>query len=129
MIFTIIIIVAVAGIAFFHYVQGFFSAAISAMIAVLSAVLSLGLHESVVESLLGGKAAGMANSMVLMMLFAAIYLGLRIAFDMLVPGNVRLPVILDKVGAGVMGLVAAIFSTGVLAVAAQELPLGPEVAW
>ena len=126
-IFAIIIVVLVGVIAFFHYTQGFWSATLSAIIAVIAAVLAIGYHETVVNTLLKGKIADYANAFALVAVFAATYLILRTIADKAVPGNLRLPVILDKVGAGVMGFIAAIFSVGVVAVAAQALPFGPAV--
>ena len=127
MIFAIIVIILVGVIAFFHYTQGMWSATISAVVAVLSAVLAIGYHETVVETLLKGKMADQANAFALIAVFGLSYLLLRTVIDKAVPGNLRLPVILDKVGAGLMGFVAAIFSVGVVAVAAQALPFGPEI--
>ncbi|MCS7034594.1 MAG: hypothetical protein NZ561_11485 [Phycisphaerae bacterium] len=128
MIFSIIIILLIGGIAYFHYVQGCFSATLSAICAAFAAVLAVGYHETVVESLLGGRVADYAHGMVLAGLFAAIYLVLRLAFDGFVPGNVRLPLYVEKGVAAVAGVVAGVFCTGVLAIAAQLLPFGPSVA-
>jgi hypothetical protein len=47
--------------------------------------------------------------------------------DRLVSGNVRFSVLVDKIGAGVFGLLAGIFTVGVLAIAAQTLPFGPSI--
>src|SRR5881394_3324073 len=109
MVFSIVMILIVLAVAFIHYIQDLFSSLISAILAVIAAVLAVSYHESVVEGLLGGKMADMAHGMVLLMLFAAIYLVPRLAFDFVVPGNVRVPAIADKVGGAAMGLVAGIF--------------------
>ncbi len=126
-IFAIIIIILVGAIAFFHYTQGFWSATISAIIAVIAAVLAVGYHETVVRTLLKGRMADYANGFALVAVFGLTYLILRTIVDKVIPGNLRLPVILDKVGAGAMGFVAAIFSVGVVAVAAQTLPFAPQI--
>ena len=129
MIFSLLILVLVAAIAFFHYTQGFFSATLSAVISIFAAVLAIGYHENVVALLVTGPAkyADYAHGMVLVALFALIYIVLRVIFDKMVPGNIRLNPTADKVGAGIMGLVAAVFSTGILAIAAQMLPFGPSI--
>jgi hypothetical protein len=127
MIFSIIVILIVAIVAFFHYLQGFFSATISAICAVVAAVLAVSYHEVVVESFLGGKFANVAHAMALAVMFAVIYLILRVLFDKMVPGNLRVPAIVDKVGGGVMGIVAGVFAAGVVALVAQELPFMPSV--
>jgi hypothetical protein len=127
MLLSIFIIAIVGLVAYFHYVQGFFSATISAIVAVLAAVLAVSYHETIVVSLLGGKFADVAPGMTLCVLFAVIYLLIRTASDTFVPGNLRLPVLADKVGAGVMGIVAGVFAGGVVAIAAQSLPFGASV--
>jgi hypothetical protein len=127
MLLATILIILVGVIAFFHYTQGFWSATISAIITILAAVLAVGYHENVVNTLLKGKMSDYANSFALVAIFGLTYLILRTISDKAIPGNLRLPVILDKVGAGIMGFIAGIFAVGVVAVAAQALPFGPEV--
>jgi hypothetical protein len=127
MIFAILVIVLVGVITFFHYTQGMWSATISAFVAVLAAALAIGYHETVVDTLLKGKMADQANAFALVAVFGLSYFIVRTLIDKMIPGNLRLPVILDKVGAGLMGFIAAIFSVGVVAVAAQALPFGPDV--
>lgn len=127
MFFSIFLILIILLVAFVHYVQGFFSATISAVLAVFAAVLAVSYHETLVESLLQGKVADMAHAMSLLILFAAIYMVPRVLFDMLVPGNVRVPPLADKIGAAAMGLIAGLFAAGVVALAAQEMPFFPSM--
>lgn len=126
-IFALIIILLVAAIAYFHYTQGFFSAMQSAMFAVLAAVLAVSYHESLEGLVSRGGLADQSRAITLVVLFAGIYLILRTIFDRFLPGNIRLPLLVDRVGAGVMGVIAGIFATGILALAAQSLPFGPFV--
>jgi hypothetical protein len=122
MVFSILVILLVGVVAFFHYVQGFFSATISAFIAAIAAIMAVSYHETVVSLLLKGKMADYAHGMVLCMIFAVVYIVLRVIFDAAIPGNVRTPSVVDKVGAGVMGLVAGTFTVGIFAIAAQTIP-------
>lgn len=128
MMFFIAVLATVGVIGFFHYIQGFFSATISAVLAAVSALLALSLYEPAVKLLLGGKFASTAHGMMLLVLFALFYLILRTVFDKLVPGNVRVPALVDKVGGAAMGVVAGIFAAGIAAIAAQTFPLMPDVA-
>src|SRR5437762_860960 len=128
MIFSIIIIILVAGIAYWHYAQGFFSAFFSAVSAVLAAVIAVAYQDAVVTGLLKGKIADYATGMVLVALFALLYIILRTMFDNLVPGNLRLPVMVDRIGGGIMGFIAGVFAAGIFALAAQALPFGPSIA-
>ena len=127
MILIVVTILLVAGIAYFHYAQGFFSATMSAVCAVVAAVLAVSYHEVVVQSLLKGAIADYADGLVLGAIFALVYIVLRVIIDKAVPGNLRLPNIFDRVGGAVMGLVAGVFTAGVVALAAQMLPFGPAV--
>jgi len=127
MLFGLFILILAAAVAFFHYVQGFFSAMISMILVIISAAMALSFHENVAQLAFSSFAPAQGYSLSLVLLFGAIYIVLRILFDKLVPGNIQVPVIADKVGAGVFGLIAGIFGAGILAIAAQALPFGPVI--
>ena len=127
MILSIIIIAVVAGIAYFHYAQGLFGATISAAIAIIAAAVAIGYHENAVNMLLGGAIGDYANAGALVAIFALVYVLCRVVTDSMIPGNVRLPLLVDRIGGAAMGLVAGIFTAGIVALAAQALPFGPAV--
>jgi uncharacterized membrane protein required for colicin V production len=127
MIFSVLCILLVLVVAFFHYLQGFLSATVSAILAAISVLVAFTLYEPLVTALSPGKFADSAHGMMLVSLFAVTYLILRILFDKLVPGNVRVPATVDKAGGGVMGLIVGCLSVGLLAVAAQSLSFGPSI--
>lgn len=126
--FSIILIVLILAVAYFHYLQGMFSATLSATLAVIAALLAVSLHEPLAEAVFGGAISDWSYALCLVGLFAIIYTLLRVAFDKLVPGNVRIPPAADKIGGAVMGVIAGMFATGIIAVAAQTLPIGPSIA-
>ena len=128
MIFALIIIAAVGAVAFFHYLQGFFSATLSAIFAVIAAVISVSYHEMIIEKLLGTTLGEWGPPLVLLAMFAITYLLLRVLFDKMIPGQISMPAMVDKIGGGVMGVVAGTFAVGTVAIAAQQLPVGPSVA-
>ena len=128
MLFGIIILLLVGVIAFFHYLQGLFSATISAILAIISAALAVSYQETVISMLLKGKVADEASGMVMCLLFAVIYITLRAIFDKAVPGNLRFPALVDKIGGAAMGVVAGIYATGIVVLAAQSMPFGPGIA-
>lgn len=129
MLLAVIIILLVAAIAYYHYVQGFFSSLISAFCAVIAAVIAVGLHENLEAAVSRGRFSDEAAAACLVVLFAGVYLILRLIFDSIVPGNVRVAVWLEKSGAAIMGLVVGIFATGVAAIAAQAMPFGPSILY
>ena len=128
MILSLIAILLVGLVVYFHYIQGLFSAGLSAILAAVAAVVSLGYTEWVIAQVLGGRFADQAHSIVLVGLFAITYIVPRILFDKFVSGNVMFPLWVDRIGAGVMGFVAGVFAVGILMLATQMLPLGTSVA-
>jgi len=127
MVFAIIIIVLIGVVAFFHYTQGFWSATLSAVCAVFAAALAVGYHENVVNTLLKGQMSDQANAIALIAVFALTYLILRIIFDKAIPGNIRLPHIVDGIGGAVGGLIAGVFGVGIVMIAFQSMPFGPSI--
>ena len=127
MLLSVIIIVLLGLVAYFHFAQGLFAATVSAVCAGIAALMAFSYHETVNARYTGGGMAAYGNAVILVGLFALIYIILRVVVDNMMPGNVRYPVALDKIGAAVMGLVAGFFGTAIIAIAAQELPFGPKV--
>jgi hypothetical protein len=128
MIFAIIIIAAVGAIAFFHYLQGFFSATLSAIFTVIAAVVAVSYHEMIVEKLLGTTLGEWGPALVLLVMFGLTYLLLRVLFDKMIPGQLNMPATVDKIGGGAMGAVAGVFAMGTVVIAAHQLPFGPSLA-
>ena len=127
MIFSLVILALILGIAYFHLVQGLLSGIISMVLAVVAATMAVGYHEAVVTGILGGRLADYANSMMLCVIFAAVYGIGRLVFDSLIPGNIRLPHLLDVIGGTLCGVVVGICATGILALAMESMPLGPSI--
>ena len=129
MVMQLIVLLLVAAIAYFHYVEGFFSATISAIIAMIAALGAFSLHEQVAQLLINQKfMPDQAQAISLVVLFGLMYILPRLAFDALVPGNVRVPLLMDKIGSPVLGLFVATMAVGTMVIAVQELPLGPVAA-
>ena len=127
MIFSLVLVALCGVVAFFQYVQGFFSATISAILAMIAATVAMGWYEQVAPLLFNAKIYDQAASVSLVVIFAAVYILPRLLIDSFVPGNVRVPFIVEKIGAGAMGLIVGLVSTGIVAVAADALPFGPTV--
>ena len=128
MILSLILFALFGAVAFFHYIQGFFTATISAILVVFATIVALAYHEQVARLLVNsGKMPEQAASVALVVLFALVYIIPRVLFDKLVPGNVRFYAIVDKIGAGVMGVLVGLLVTGVVGIAADALPFGPSI--
>jgi hypothetical protein len=127
MVFSLFMILLVFVVVYVHYLQGFFSGTLSAIVAVVAGAVAIGYHEVLIASLLGGRYADQASALATCILFASVYIVLRLIIDTFVYGNVRLPPIVDKIGGAVTGLVAGLIAVGVVTFAAQTLPFGPSI--
>jgi uncharacterized membrane protein required for colicin V production len=127
MIFSIVIVLMVGVIAYFYYVQGLLTSLLTAACAVMAAVIAVSYHENLAMAAFKNKLTDEGTAFSLVLLFALTFVVLRITLDTLIPGNIRLPVLMDRIGAGVFGVIAGIFATGVFAIAAQSLPFGPSI--
>src|SRR5690348_3848211 len=100
MVFLILMGVLVLGIAFFHYIEGFFSSTLSAMLVIIAGVMAFSWHETVVEKLLKGAMGTFAHGVTLLGLFLVIYVVRRMIFDKAIPAGVRMPAMAEKLGSG-----------------------------
>ena len=128
MILSIVTIILVGLIAYFHYLQGLLSGLISAVLALVAAAVAITFYEPLAEMLSGGKFNDTAQGICLIALFAIVYLIGRLLFDKLVPGNIRLPHIVDGIGGALGGLIGGLFAMGIVAIALQTMPFGPSIA-
>lgn len=127
MLFSIVVALMVILITAFWAYQGFFSSLIMFFSAVVACMLAFGFYES-----LNSVWADSLNSMVglplaFMLIFLISLAILRFATDKFIAGNVRLPVYLDRAGAGVVGFFSGLIIVGMALVAIQMLPIGPAV--
>lgn len=127
MILSIFILVVIGLIAYMHWIQGLLSGLISVVLALIAACMAVSYFEPLAEMLSGGKFHDQSQGVCLLAIFALAYLIPRVLFDKLVPGNIRIPSTMDKIGGAVCGLIAGIFATGIVAIAFQSLPVGPSV--
>ncbi|HEY0008384.1 MAG TPA: CvpA family protein [Tepidisphaeraceae bacterium] len=127
MLFAIIIIVLFAVVTYFHYIQGGFTAVISAGCAFFALCVAFGYYEYVAGMFSPGRFADYMPAMLLIGLFGVTYIVLRAVVDGLVPGNISLPLYVDRIGAVLFGAIAAAIGVGIFAVGAQLMPFGPDV--
>jgi len=124
MILSVFVIVIVAGVAYFHYVQGALTSVISAFCSLLGVLVAFGYYEQVLGLVGQGRFADYAAGSLLIALYAATYLVLRLIFDQFIPGNITLQLYVEKATAVVAGIAAGLMCGGVFATAAQMMPLG-----
>jgi hypothetical protein len=127
---AMLILIVLAGIITYFQIfkQGIFSALIMAVLCIVSAIVALNYFEvlSVYLQNLGLGAYG-PQAICLMGLFAVCLLILRLLTDQLIKGNMNFPLLVDRIGAGVFGMIAGLIITGMIAIGFQLLPLPPKI--
>src|SRR5690348_5034351 len=118
---SLLVLLLIGVIAYGHYLMGAFSATLSAFCAIIAAVLAVSWHESVIFLISPGSLGDIFNGITLCTLFALIYLILRYLFDLVIPANVRVPLIADRILGPAMGIVAGIFAGGIVVLALESL--------
>jgi len=126
---SLIVVGLLLAVAFFQSTQGLFSALIMAVLTIACAALAYGNYEWVaVEVLATYWKPDLAHAISLAVLFGVPLVILRVVFDKVIRRACLLPVMIDRIGGAVCGLVTALIMIGVAATALQMLPFGPSIA-
>ncbi|MCH7700401.1 MAG: CvpA family protein [Planctomycetes bacterium] len=113
-----------AMIAYLHAIQGLFSALIGCVLSILSLCVAFSQFEYVAHNWLASWRPDFAMPIAFIGLFCATLLGTRVLADNLIRRACLLPMIVDRVGGGVFGVLVGMIITGMLAIALQMIPLG-----
>ncbi|OQA01479.1 MAG: Colicin V production protein [Planctomycetes bacterium ADurb.Bin412] len=127
---AMLILIVITGIITYFQIfkQGIFSALIMAVLCVISAFAAFNYFE-VLSSYLQNLGLGSygPQAICLLGLFTVCLLVLRLLADQLIKGNMIFPLLIDRIGAGVFGLIAGLIITGMIAIGFQLLPLPPKI--
>jgi hypothetical protein len=125
MILSLILAVLVLAIAYFQATQGLFSALIMVVLTICCAAAAFGTHEWVAVNWLAPYfLPDYSYSIALVAIFAIPLLGLRLAADNLIRRSGTLPLLADRIGAGICGLVTGMVMVGVMSIGLLGLPFG-----
>jgi len=114
-----------AMIAYLHAIQGLFSALIACVLSILSLCVAFAGFEYVGHmGWLANWRPDFAMPIAFMGLFLGTLLGTRVIADKLIRRACLLPMIVDRVGGGVFGVMVGMIITGSLAIALQMIPFG-----
>jgi hypothetical protein len=124
MLAILIILAIVGGIAFFLvFTQGLFSALIMCVLCLISALIAFNYYEALGSKLNDlGLAFYGGEAISLMVLFLLSLLVMRLAFDRLIKGNMKFPLLVDRIGSAFFGLIAGLVIAGIIALGFQLLP-------
>src|SRR5262245_48483034 len=117
MLFSLAVALMVILVAAFWIYQGFFSATLMFFECVIAAMLAFCFYEKVHG--LWGEALGegLGHPLALMLIFLISIVVLRLLTDKYVKGNVRIPVVLDRIGGGVGGFFSGMILVGMALIA------------
>lgn len=122
--FSLFSIVLIMAMTFFQGLQGLFSALIHCLLTILAAALAFGFYEDLYYGILMQYQPDHGRGIALMAIFLIALLVLRTLFDMLIKGNMRFPIYVDRGVGGALGLISALITVGMLAIGVQMLPFG-----
>lgn len=124
MLATLITIAIVGGITcFLVFNQGLFSSLIMCVLSLVSALIAFNYYEALGRKLSGfGLEPYGPEAISLMALFLLSLLVLRIAFDRLIDGNMKFPLIVDRIASTLLGFVSGMVIAGVIAIGFQLMP-------
>ncbi|MEM6458659.1 MAG: hypothetical protein AAF710_04640 [Planctomycetota bacterium] len=127
MILNLIIVAFVLGMAVMWATYGLFSALLHLLVVVVAGALAFAFWELWVYSLLMGVMPTYAWGVGLVLPFAVLLIGLRLAVDRLVRGNVKFPRLADQIVGGAVGATSGALTAGVAVIGIGFLPLPPAI--
>ncbi|MEO0515633.1 MAG: CvpA family protein [Planctomycetota bacterium] len=128
MIINLVIIVFVLAMAVMWSTYGLFSALLHLLVVIVAGTLAFAFWELIVNSLLIGFMPTYAWGVGLVLPFAVFLIGLRLALDNLVGGNLQFPRLVNQIVGGAVGACSGILTAGIAVVGIGFLPLPHEVA-
>jgi len=127
MLFSIIVALMVLLVAMYYVYQGCFSALIMFFEAVVAAAIAFNYYEGVHDMWKDSISPGIGYPLALMGLFVVLLAVMKTVTDKVIPGNVTMPVMLDRAGGFVGGFFAGLVMVGTSLIAVQMLPIGSDI--
>jgi hypothetical protein len=130
MVFNIFLMLFIIFMTYWWSSQGLFSALLHLISVIIAGSLALALWEPIALGLLmkWDACAPYARGLGLCIPFVALLLGVRYGFDRLIGKNVNFMTAVSMVGGGILGLMAAILTGGLMVISLNFLPLGVSFA-
>jgi len=128
MIINLVIIVFVLAMAVMWSTYGLFSALLHLMLVIVAGTLAFAFWELWVSAVFIGFMPSYAWGVGLVLPFAVILVGLRLALDSLVGGNLQFPRLVNQIAGGAVGACSGILTAGIAVIGIGFLPLPHEVA-
>jgi hypothetical protein len=123
MLTSLIFVVLICAVAYFQASQGWYSAMITTVLTICCAAAAFGTYEWVATHFVAPYwKPSFACPIALAAVFGVPLIVLRLVFDRTLRRTCLLPLLMDRVGGGVCGIVTAMIMVGVLATATEMIP-------
>jgi len=126
-IFIIVTLILFAGIAFFHAIQGTFSALMMAVLTILAAAIAVNYYAPLSHALLLEQIPDYADACCLAGLFLVTLVVFRTLTDNLIRGNITFYPWVDRIIAAAISIPTALLLVGISSIAFQMLPFHEQV--
>ncbi|WP_428387220.1 hypothetical protein [Mucisphaera sp.] len=107
--------------------QGLFSAVLQLLVVLLAGTLAFAFWEPIAVGLLMPFVPHLAWGLALLVPFALLVVGIRVLLDTLVPGNLRLPSLVNSILGAAFGAMSGALTAGIAVIGIGFLPLGPSL--
>lgn len=124
---NVTLVVVVAALAYFWASQGLFSAFLHLCVTFVAGAVALALWEPLVSGYLLSRMPHYAMGVGLIVPFVLTLVVLRVGLDLLIPGNVNLPQVVNYTAGLAAGLASGVITTGIGLVGIGYLPLPAEL--
>ncbi|MCP4591582.1 MAG: hypothetical protein GY842_12650 [bacterium] len=124
---SLALLLMLLAVAYFHSIQGLFSSLLSAVLTILCVGLAFATFEYVAVAFLASFKPDCALGLSLVLMFAVPLLVLRLVLDRYVHRACVMPLLIDRAGALVFGVIASFLMVGMVALGLQLLPFGSGV--
>lgn len=126
MILSLIAALFVLLIAAFWAFQGVFSSAIMLLETIAAVMIAFGFYEPL-AGVLADKIPEYHAAVALVLIFVVTLVVLRVLTDKYIGTGMQFPMIVDRAGGGLLGLLTGLLVIGVALIGIQMLPVGPEL--
>ena len=121
-----VLLMVVLVTAFWAY-QGLFSSVIMLVETIVACMVAFLYYEDVNALWEGSISPGIGLPLALMLLFLAVLLGLRTLTDKFIPGEVKMPLYVDRAVGGVCGFFIGMILIGTALISIEMLPIGSSI--
>lgn len=124
-ILNILIILFIAGMAYWWSTQGLFSSMLHMVAVIVAGALAFAVWEVLAVDLFMGLSPLYAWPAGLLAPFLVFLLVIRLGLDKTIKGNVHFSTLINSIGGAFFGLISGVLTAGILLLALFFLPLGP----